>query len=319
MLPVHRQAHRNSGFTLVELMVALVILTVMLIGLASAMGFVSRLFLSGASTTDNFTKAHVILNLLDRDIQMMVMRRDLAAFVSSTGSATDASGNPICEFYTGIEGNPGSDTRTLSLVQYLLNTPATTPTLQRLNYGMNFSTSSGSTPTVGTTGSLTPPSNATLQTDTVFTGIIRFEIQFVDGTGTILTPPYVPNNGTSTTAGPFTYDYAYPGDTSNPRAVIVSMVVLGNSAYNLATQNSSAGITRLLTDFPAGTATALPAGMTSTTINGNTYATETYAQYWNSILTPATGTFDTTLPAPVRGSIQVFERHIPLPVTTPSS
>jgi prepilin-type N-terminal cleavage/methylation domain-containing protein len=316
---VPRQAHRRSGFTLVELMVALAVLTIMLIGLASAMGLVSRLWVSGASETDNFTKAHVVLNLLDRDIQMMVLRRDLAAFVDQNGNAVDSNGNPICAFYTNIAGNPGTDSRTLSLVQYLLSTPTTTPTLQRLNSGMNFSTSSGSTPTVGTTGSLSPPANATLQTDTVFTGIIRFQIQFVDGTGTFLIPPYIPTSSTGTVAGPFTYDFIKPADTSNPRAVVVSMLVLSNSAYTIATQSGSTTIAKLLADFPVGTSASLPTGMISTTINGNTYPAETYAQYWDSILNPATGTLDPTLPGPVRSGIQVFERHISLPVTTPSS
>jgi len=316
--PTLRRTSAAHGFTLVELMVAIAVLSIMLVGLATAMGYVSKLWLSGAGAMDNFTKARVVLNLLDRDIQMMVMRRDLAAFVDSTGS------NSACQFYTNVQGNPGAgirDSRALSLVQYIIATQSATPTLQRINAGMNFTTS-GITPTVGTSTSL--PANGTSQTDTVFTGIIQFQIQFIDGSGAILTPPYsyssTPPTGDSppTAPVPFWFDYTSPGALYNPRIVVVSMLVLSNPAYTIATQSSST-MAKLLADFPVGTSGALPSGMTSTTINGSTCATESYAQYWNSILNPATGTLDATLPVAVRSGIQVFERHVPLPVTTPSS
>jgi prepilin-type N-terminal cleavage/methylation domain-containing protein len=300
--PLFRQGVREIGFTLIELLVSMAILSIMLLTMATMMGFVSTIWLNGIGSMDNFTKARVVLNLVDRDIQMMVLRRDIAAFVDPSGASLDSYGNSICAFYTNVQGNPGTDTRSISLVQYLLNNPGSQPTLQRLNYGMNFLAASGVTPAIGQTSKLAAPANSTLQTETVFTGIVRFQIQFVDGTGTILTPPYTPT-GTTKAAGPFSFNFLAPADPSNPRSVVVSMLVLSNPAYKLATQGGGTIMTKLLSTFP----------------NTLTGSNQTFSQYWNSILNPSIGTIDPTLPPVVRGGIQVFERRVPLPINIPSA
>jgi prepilin-type N-terminal cleavage/methylation domain-containing protein len=294
----------EPGFTLVELLVSISVLSLLLVAMASMTGFVAKTWLNGVNSTDNFTKGRVVLNLLDRDIQMMVMREDLPAFV-------DGSGNSACAFYTNVEGSPGSDTgntRSVSLVQYILNTPTTTPTLQRVNYGMNFLSGSGVTPSIGATG-LTQLGSPNVQTESVFTGIIAFQIQFIDGSGTILTPPYSlssapppTSTGAPTSPTPFWFDYSNPSGSYNPRIAVVSMVVLSDSAYNIALQSGKLGT--VSSDFP-------------TTAPTN----QTYSQVWNDILNPSSGTFGANLPAPLRdgGGIQVFERHIPLPLITPSN
>ena len=302
MMSLFRGAKR--GFTLVELLVAISILSILLLGMATMIAFVAKIWLVGANSTDNFTKGRVALSLLDRDIQMMVLRSDLPSFV-------DASGNSACAFYTNIEGNPGatpSNTRSVSLVQYLLANPSSAGTLERINYGMNFAAVAGATPAIGST-SLTQLNNVNAQADSVFTGIIQFKIQFIDGAGTILTPPYTlsstppATSSPPTGATPFWFDFANPGGSYNPRVVVVSMVVLSDSAYLLAQQNTAI-MANLVSDFP-------------TTPPGN----QTYSQVWNNILNPTSGTFGSNLPAPLRdqGGVQVFERHVPLPLITPSS
>jgi prepilin-type N-terminal cleavage/methylation domain-containing protein len=298
----------KRGFTLVELVVSISILSILLLGLSSMMLFVAKTWLSGINSTDNFTKARVVLNLLDRDIQMMVLRQDLAAFVDSS-----TPGNSACSFYTNVQGNPGTgltggspDSRTVSLVQYLLNNPTSQPTLQRLNYGMNFLNAFGARPTIGNPLNLPAPSNANLQTDTIFTGVIRFQWQFIDGSGAILNPPYTLSSTPPATSSPptsntpFWFDYAVPNAPYNPRVVVLSMVVLSNSAYKIALQNSNA-MTSLLADFSATPPT-----------------NQTYSQVWTSVLNPSSGSFDPSLPAPIRdsGAVQVFERHIPLPIVS---
>jgi prepilin-type N-terminal cleavage/methylation domain-containing protein len=276
---------RRAGFTLIELLVSMTILSIILIALGSATGYVSRLWLNGVGAMDNFTKARVVLTLLDRDIQMMVLRRDLAAFVDSSTPP-----NPACAFYTNVQGSPGTDTRAISLVQYRLATPATTPTLQRLNYGMNFlNTASAVTPTVST-ASLTQLGNSNVQPETVFTGIIRFQIQFLDGTGAIQ-PTY-------------SFTYSQPLPPANSRTVIVSMLVLSNPAYKLATQGGGTWMSSLANDSADFPTTAL--------------TNQTYSQVWNASLNSPSATL-LSLPLAIRSGIQVFERHIPLPITTPSS
>lgn len=302
----------EAGFTLVELLVSIAILSIILLGMAAAISFVSKAWLSGSNAVDNFTKARSTLNNLDRDIQMMVMRRNVAAFV-------DSAANPACAFYTNVEGFPGTDTRAISLVQYVLNTTtgsASNPpyTLDRNEFGMNFVPSAGTGIPIavvasGATPELTQLTPTNLQTEALSSGVIAFAWQFIDGSGKILTPPYklsstppvtspnIPNNATT----PFWFDYSNQGGTYNPRIVVVSMVVLSNRAYEIASVTST--LTNVVNCFS-----------TATPVN------QTYSQVWDGFLAAPNAAF-LSLPQPLRdsGSIEVFERHIPLPITTPTS
>jgi prepilin-type N-terminal cleavage/methylation domain-containing protein len=289
-----RSRPRRTAFTLVEMMVAMAVLSLITLALSLVMRFVISTWLAGLNTVDNFTKARSMLNLLDRDIQLMVLRRDLGAFV-------DQSGNPACAFYANVQGYPGTDTRAVSLLYYANVVSGSSATLQRQNYGMNFQTASGVTPSLGTTNTIAQLANIPANgIENLSTGVVAFRWQFIDGTGTYQTPP---------TSAAFNYNFINPGASSNYRTVVVSMVVLSNNAYNLAIKTGTLSrLTDGSTDFP----TSLPGGNTN----------QSFATYWNGLLNnPASGSFDPTLPAPIRGpgGILVFERHIPLPVTTPSS
>jgi len=301
-------------------MVAMVVLSIMLIGLATMLGYVTRTWLNAMGSVDNFTKARLMLSLQDRDIQMMVLRPDMAAFVNNSNAAI-----PACAFYTRVQGNEGTttaDARNLSLVQYYLNlTNSTSPnipayTLVRRAYGLGFPPNS--TPTWSTTwNTIVPPWYTSLgntntlsqlgnvssstQSENLITGVIAYQWQFVDGTGTILSPPYIPTGATTNSTYPFHYNFTTPTTNANPRILVISMVVLSGSAYSLATKVGC--LTNVVADFP----TNLPVAGTN----------QTYSQYWNSIFNSSTN-FGATLPEPVRHGIQVFERHIPLPVMNPT-
>jgi prepilin-type N-terminal cleavage/methylation domain-containing protein len=291
-IPHRRQ---RSGFTLVELLVSITVLTLMLFSLAQAVGYVSQLWINGVGAIDNFSKARDIVTVMDRDIQQMVLRPDTAAFVGQT------AGTPACAFYTNVQSS-GTDTRAVSLVQYELSSGTGTSSLARLTYGMNFS--STITPIVGTPAptALTQLLPTNMSTETLATGVIQFQYQFVDGAGTILNPPYIPYPYSGTATTPFTYDYANPRDPANPRAVIVSIVVLSNSAYNIAIQS---GTLSKLTDGTSIFKTTAPAN-------------ETYSQVWNAALSSPNAAF-LAQPAPVRSGLRVFQRYIPLPVISPES
>jgi prepilin-type N-terminal cleavage/methylation domain-containing protein len=315
---------KKSGFTLVELIVSIAILSIMLLGLGQAMAFVSNLWIAGIGNVDNYTKARTIMSIMDRDIQMMVMRPDVAAFVDSTGA------NPACAFYTNVQGNPGTattDTRTVSLVQFLLNpalypAPTTMPsatvlstTLGRVNYGSTFpafstttipyvsATTAGIPLTIGNTTSLPGLSTTNVPTDSVATGVILFQWQFIDGAGNILTPKVA---GSPYTSYAYSYNYTAPSTSSNPRAVVVSLLVLNNAAYNLAVNTGEIATIQGL----------FPASGLSASASVPTNAGETFSQYWNSVLnTPPAGFL--ALPLPIRSGLRVFQRYIPLPVAAP--
>lgn len=328
-----RPSARRESFTLVELVVSMAILSIIVLTLATMMGFVVQTWLAGINAANNFTKARTMLTLLDRDTQLMVLRPDLPAFADASNTPPGAA----CAFYTKVQGQPGADTRAVSLVQYSLEqegSPATNSILQRFNCGMNY-TPGGITPTVGTgsyISNMVQMTNSVVETaapspENVVNGVIAFKWQFIDGNGNILDPPYnyyytpagFANPVVTITPTPFFYDFTNPGAAYNPRMLIVSLVVVSDNAYKMAVQTST--LQTLINQF----STNMPTGLT-TTVNGANYDTETYAQYWNSILNPPPpGTFPSgaaaKLPAPeiAAGAIQVFERHIPLPLITPSA
>ena len=312
----------RRGFTLVELLVSLTILSLILFSLAQAVGFVSKLWINGVGAVDNFGKARDILTVMDRDIQGMVMRRDLPAFVDGVTPPA-----PACAFYTNTQGNPGTntlDTRAVSLVDYVpdysSNGTPTTFTLYRLNSGNNFTATNvplignGSGPLTGLT--YTTGTNNTTGEENIATGVILFGYQFVDGTGAIHTPnpDYASAAGgtykisaspesSPTTPINYTFDFTAPSSTANSRAVIVSLLVLSNSAVTLVNQTPGMAST-LTNDFNV-----------SVTLPSN----ETYGQYWSVLLNPASGTFGANLPPTVRGGLRVFQRYIPLPLVSTSS
>lgn len=254
----------SNAFTLIELLLAFAVLAVVLVLLAGAVGAVTRTWQSGTARIDNFSKARVILGLLDRDLQSAVLRPDLAAFV-------DESGSNACAFYTRISGSQGN--RRLSLVRYQLTNSASNATLQRSDYGMDYTNGAL---TLANTNSLPDLSNAVRQDIT--DGILRFEWQFVAADGSFQ-PAYF-------------YDHANPGSPANTRSVVVSLIALDDRSVRLAGQTGT--LTNLLAKFEG----LPPAG-------------QTHGRFWDATLrSPA---FAQGLPGPVSGGVRVFERHYALP------
>lgn len=198
----------RAGFTLIELLLAFAVLALLLILLAQAVGAVTQTWQHGVARIDNFSKARVILGLLDRDFQSAVLRPDLAAFV-------DESGNTACAFYTRINGATGD--RRLSLVRYSLASTSTNSIFQRADYGLDFT---NAILTLANTNSLPDLSKTTLQD--VAEGVLRFEWQFVAADGTFQTA--------------YQYDHTAPAAPANTRSVIVSLIALDERAVRLAAQ-----------------------------------------------------------------------------------
>ncbi|MBN8711999.1 MAG: hypothetical protein BGO12_06255 [Verrucomicrobia bacterium 61-8] len=198
----------QSAFTLIELLLAFAVLSLLLILLAQAVGAVQQTWLSGVARIDNFSKARVILGMIDRDLQSAVLRPDLAAFL-------DENGNPACAFYTQISGVNGN--RRLSLVRYSQTNFATNAVFRRADYGLDFSTNSM---TLATTNKL--PDLAKAVEQEVAEGVLRFEWQFVAADGTFQ-PGY-------------RFDYTNPEASSNTRSVIISLLALDDRAIKIGSE-----------------------------------------------------------------------------------
>lgn len=207
------------GFTLIELLASMSVLVVLMTVMSQTVGMVSSGWLSGKARIDAFTQARVTLGALDRDVQRMVLRRDLAAFTDGTGA------NSALAFYTRVQGVQGD--RAVSLVEYQVQTPTTEPHLVRNDYGMDFGGTNSLT--FGQKSSL--PDLSRVAPRDLAPNVVRLNWVFLD------------RNGTE--SDHFIFDYDNPDADTNTRVIRVSMLVLDSSAYSLLLKDPS-GLSSLL-------------------------------------------------------------------------
>lgn len=104
----------GKGFTLLEVMVASTILSVLLVLLASIIGKVSETWRSSRMRADNYTKGRISLELIQRDLQSAQIGTGLPGF-------QNAAGEPELAFYSlqpGPIGGGLQSKRPLSKVGY---------------------------------------------------------------------------------------------------------------------------------------------------------------------------------------------------------
>ena len=123
--------HRH-GFTLVEMLVAVSILSFMLVMMSQMIGSAQLAFRLAQNRIDNFTRARSMLDLIANDLQRAVFRGDLPIFGTGVPSATGTATNSglyyftntkfINAFYTRMPAASGtsSQVRDVSLVSYAL-------------------------------------------------------------------------------------------------------------------------------------------------------------------------------------------------------
>jgi prepilin-type N-terminal cleavage/methylation domain-containing protein len=134
-----RPRHPTASFTLVEILVALAIFSVVLVILGSMLTFAGSIYKDGHGRVENFTKSRAMLDLIAGDLQNGVFRPDLPAFGTGSqygttnGMTALFNAGPTNAFYTRRAG-VGANVRPLSLVVYSLT--ATTATLQRSDYAV---------------------------------------------------------------------------------------------------------------------------------------------------------------------------------------
>ncbi|HSI85380.1 MAG: PilW family protein [Candidatus Methylacidiphilales bacterium] len=135
----------NTAFTLIEIVVAMAVLTMLLLLLSYLIGDISKMWQRGKARVDNYTKARVSLDLIERDLKAAIIARGLPGFQNS-------SGTPALSFYcaqqgpvggsSGPSGTPQTSVRPLSLVSYrIVDNPASTFNrgLQRGAQGVSYS------------------------------------------------------------------------------------------------------------------------------------------------------------------------------------
>lgn len=256
------------------MIVAMGVLTILMAILLQATGVVSSAWKSGLARVDSESQVRTIMSLVNRDVQSLVLRRDLPAFVDSTGA-------PAFAFYTQVTG--GNGRRQLSLVEYFVNT-STPAQFVRAHRALDF-VSSPSNPDLSLgntnlpdTSSFHPTVAAPSEYEALSEGIIMFKWQGLNASGAY--------------ANSYVYNYNAPSDSGNTRAVVVSLLILDSAAYRVASRTGSLDLLK-------------------SKFTGSPASTQTYAQYWNTLIDSPT--FGTDLPLPVRAGVRAFDLHVPLP------
>lgn len=161
---------RNGAFTLIELLVAMAVLALITVILAQMLSATSQTWLMGQAKVNNFTKGRSMLDLLARDLQRGLYRKDLPAFPQGQVA-----------FYTERPGFSGTTnaTRNLSWVQYDLGS-STNTTLQRGDLAVAWNAAN-----VPAFGSTNAPAGA-VPRDTA-PGVVGFQVQFLYADGSMST------------------------------------------------------------------------------------------------------------------------------------
>lgn len=196
--PAHPSYPSRHGFTLVEMLTAMMVLGVILFLFVKIIDVASRSSVSGLRRAENHSQARVILGLLERDVQGMVARPDLAAFV-------DAGGEPACAFFTSFQA-PGGDRR-VSLVSYELSPAGARGQLVRRDYAYQFD---GTGPDFRSTDRL--PKLPEAQSQSLCDNVLAFKVQFLSRSGQI--------------SESYQYDHDALDAATNTRAILVSLVSL---------------------------------------------------------------------------------------------
>ncbi len=118
---------KPGAFSLVELLVAMVVLTLLVLILAQIMGLASLSWLMGKQRINNLTKARVFLDLIAHDVQDGVFRPDLAAFLDQSGATVSMSSTS----YAFYSKRPGGGARSIALLNYKLSQSSTSYSLMR--------------------------------------------------------------------------------------------------------------------------------------------------------------------------------------------
>jgi hypothetical protein len=122
---------RQDSFTLVEMLVAIAVLSLMIAAMAQMTQLVGSAWGQGSSRIDGATKSRAMLDLVVQDLQRGVFRGDIPSFLTgatsynTNGATYFISGTYTNAFYTrvpGIDKSSGVSVRDVSLVGYSLST-----------------------------------------------------------------------------------------------------------------------------------------------------------------------------------------------------
>ena len=219
----------KEAFTLVELMTAVTVLTLLVITFAQIIAIASQSTGLSLRRADSVGQARMILDRFGLDWDARLRRSDLLpSFSQGSGQA---SGNDAVLFYSQVNGFGSGTLRPISEVGYfVLNSPYS---LQRFDYSSTWTTTGNPLPFLSTAPAVSPPTFPTANYQTLADDICRFEFCFqLKSTGQMVSTP--------------------PANFSDVGAVVLGVAVLDKSTRKLITTNQISQLVSTLTVAPAG-------------------------------------------------------------------
>lgn len=280
------------AFTLVEILVAMAILSIVAVGLLQILGFSMQTWQQGLAQTNCYTKARVVLDSATADIQRGVFRSDLKNFPTPASYTA-----PTFTFYTragGVSTGSGS-VRPVSLVTYQLSSSANLQgCLLRSENTIDWGASSNLSflQQLSTVPAATVPTTSVPPNDLLSNGIAGFEMIFLLSDGSTVLAKY------------------YQSPTAAQVVMIgVAAAVIDDRAMTQlrpATSPDFGNIQKALE-------TALNSNFSQMTVNSGTYTSANYGrsikEYWDQAMVPiyqAAG-----YPKSLASGFQTFEQFVP--------
>lgn len=120
------------AFTLVEMLVAITVLTLVVVLVSSMLNSVSKVTTVGTKRMESDSQERQLLDRMSVDFAQMVKRKDVSYFVKTAGTAQP--GNDLIAFFSSIPGYyPASSFQSpISLVAYRVNSNAVSNSYNRL-------------------------------------------------------------------------------------------------------------------------------------------------------------------------------------------
>jgi prepilin-type N-terminal cleavage/methylation domain-containing protein len=183
------QGSPSSGFTLIEMLVATAILSMLMVMLATSFSYISKSVSSGMQRADNFSKVRIALDLIRRDIEAGIFQGELGAF-------PDVNGNGASDLVFFSRQGVSSGDRTLALVGYRLSPISTEGALQRATVPALW-TSLPTTVGFGVSNAMPFYSASGISSlyENIIDGVVAFNIFFVNSSG--ISNSYTANSSSS--------------------------------------------------------------------------------------------------------------------------
>ena len=310
----------STAFTLLEILVAITILAIITVAMATIFASTQKLVSQSNTSMGSLDAGEAVLSQIGLDISRMVLRDDVDYGFTKGGTDAGTGANDSFSFYAGTtgfdnSGNAPSNPRPLSIVSYQVGTDPVNPasTALQLNYGalqvdwaaggsspftlsqlvsgvqtqFLYPKNSPTNSNPGTGGILPAPAFYT----TLAHEVIRFEFCLMlktdpvsaDNPPRLLTPD-VPTTVTGT------------APIENIAGVLVGLVVVDPTSRMLFPAGADAKLSKLFLNPPAPSSGQI----------------KDFLGLWSSVLTPA-NLKSVSIPGQAISGIHIYQRYYPLP------